>query len=185
MARPIEYNKEEVLNNAMMVFWEKGFEATSMKDLVEATGMTTRSMYNVFESKNGLFKACLEWYYERGTKKRVERLHAEDGLTAIRNFVLYVASNGSENGCLYVNTASDRNNIESKSISLVDDYFENLEATFVSKLMYAKEHEGFTGDPTIRAKQLVLILQGLSVHSKHDSGKKVQMVEDFMSLMNI
>ncbi len=185
MARPIEYNKEEVLTNAMKVFWHKGYESTSMKDLVEATGMTTRSMYNIFGSKNGLFKACLEWYHNIGSKLRIEKLNNEDGLAAIRHFIEYIVENGSDNGCLYVNTVSDRNNIDNESLNIVDDYFENLENSFESKLLYAKEHEGFIGDPKLRAKQLVLLLQGLSVHSKKDRNSNVQMIEDFLSLMNI
>lgn len=187
MARPIEYDKEQVLRNAMMVFWQKGYEPTSMKDLVEATGLSTRSMYNIFESKNGLFKASLTWYYDNGSKKRIAILKEEQGLQAVRNFVMAVALSANRKGCLFVNTSSDRHNIESSSLEIVDQYFENLEGLFKEKLLYANEHEAYDFDAGLRAKQLVLILQGLSVHSKHVTSfdENRHIVEDFLKLMEI
>ncbi len=57
-----------------------------MKALVEVTGLTTRSMYNLFESKRGLFKNCLECYYDVGVRDGYELLIIEEGLVAIRHF---------------------------------------------------------------------------------------------------
>jgi TetR/AcrR family transcriptional repressor of nem operon len=187
MARPIEYNKEAVLSNGMKLFWKKGYESTSMKELVEVTGLTTRSMYNLFGSKNGIFEACLNWYYENGVRSRYEQLIREDGLEAIRHFFNIFAERKTKNGCLYVNTASDRINIDRNSITIIDNYFENLEMIFKSKLDYANKHEGYDCDSELRAKQLIIIIQGLSVYSKNikclEDNKK--MVYGFLKLMNI
>jgi TetR/AcrR family transcriptional repressor of nem operon len=187
MARPIEYDKEAVLSSAMNLFWKKGYESTSMKDLVEATGMTTRSMYNIFESKNGLFEACLNWYYETGVRNRYERLIREVGLTAIRNFFLTLGERKTKDGCLYVNTASDRCNIEGDSITIIDDYFEGLEKILQSKLAYANAHEGYTCDPELRAKALIVMIQGLSVYSKNIKSfdENRQVVSGLLQLLNI
>ena len=187
MARPIEYDKEVVLSKAMQVFWRKGYDSTSMKELVEATKMTTRSMYNIFESKNGLFKACLNWYYEVNVRNRYEKLIKETGLNAVKNFLLTTASRKSKHGCLYVNTVSDRDTIKSDCLTIVDEYFNNLEKAFKSKLTYAKEFEGYQEDPGLRSKQLVIIIQGLSVHSKYIESyeEHKRIVYDFLSLMGI
>jgi len=187
MARPIKYDKEAVLSNAMQLFWKKGYESTSMKELVEVTGLTSRSMYNLFGSKNGLFEACLNCYYEVSVRSRYERLIREDGLEAIRHFFEVLAERKTKDGCLYVNTASDRRNINKDSIIIIDDYFENLEMIFKSKLIYANEYEGYDCDPELRAKQLIVIIQGLSVYSKNvkcaQDNRKV--VYAFLKLMNI
>ena len=187
MARPIEYDKEMVLSNAMQIFWKKGFESTSMKDLVDATGLTTRSMYNLFESKNGLFQACLKWYYHLGVREHFEQLIREDGLEAIRNFFEFLAERKTKNGCLYVNTASDRINIDTNSIVIVDDYFDSLEEILQSKLTYAIEFQGYQCDPKLRAKKLIVIIQGLSVYSKNidNFDNKREIVYGFLDLMKI
>jgi len=185
MARPIEYNKEDVLSKAMALFWEKGFESTSMKDLVEATGLTTRSMYNIFESKNGLFRASLEWYYEVSVKDRFEQLKTQTGLTAIRNFMNKLSSRRSENGCFFVNTASDKTNIDTLSFAIVEDYFKELEEVFKTQLEYAQKYEGYIHDPALRSKQLAIIIKGLSVQSKSDLEQNNLIVEDFLILLDI
>lgn len=187
MARPIEYDKETVLNNAMSVFWQKGYDATSMSDLIQSTGLTSRSMYNLFGSKNGLFKACLEWYFEVKIRNRYERLICENGTIAIKNFLVAVAEGKTQNGCLYVNTVSDRNNIDETCLEIADDFFYDLESAFKSKLLYAQEFEGYKDDPAIRAKQLVVIIKGMGIHSKNPKSKEEnkQIVDDLLSLMNI
>jgi len=187
MARPIEYDKSEVLTKAMEIFWRQGYDSTSMKDLVEATGLTTRSMYNIFESKNGLFRASLEWYYDKTVKWRYDRLLEENGLEAIKNFMDVIAARRSRNGCLFVNTVSDRANIEDSCLDIVEDYFYKLEHAFIEKLTYAKEHEGYEDDPILRAKQLVVVIKGLSVHSKDVKAleENNRIVNDFMDLMKI
>lgn len=62
MARPRAFDEEEVLQKAMMVFWQKGYEATSLPDLLEATGLARGSLYKAFKSKRGLFLRVLEDY---------------------------------------------------------------------------------------------------------------------------
>ncbi|MFK7986219.1 MAG: TetR/AcrR family transcriptional regulator [Sandaracinaceae bacterium] len=64
MARPREFDEEEVLNKAMEVFWLRGYRATTPQALVEATGLSKSSLYATFESKNRLFLAVLRRYAE-------------------------------------------------------------------------------------------------------------------------
>ncbi len=59
MARPREFDRDQVVDRAVDVFWRKGFEATSIRDLVEATGLNRGSLYNTFGDKAGLFEAAL------------------------------------------------------------------------------------------------------------------------------
>ncbi len=62
MARPREFDRDQVVDRAVEVFWRQGFEATSIQDLVEATGLNRGSLYNTFGDKAGLFEAALERY---------------------------------------------------------------------------------------------------------------------------
>src|SRR5260370_27082827 len=60
--RPREFDEEEVLDVAMRLFWEHGFDGTSMSELTEAMGINRRSVYAAFGNKEALFTAALERY---------------------------------------------------------------------------------------------------------------------------
>jgi TetR/AcrR family transcriptional repressor of nem operon len=62
MARTREFDTEAAVERAMRVFWCKGYEATSISDLVEATGVQRGSLYAAFGSKQGLYHAALDRY---------------------------------------------------------------------------------------------------------------------------
>ncbi|NQX58006.1 TetR/AcrR family transcriptional regulator [Paenibacillus qinlingensis] len=62
MARQREFNEDKALDAAMQVFWEKGFEATSISDLTSRMGIQRPSIYSTFGDKKGLFEAALRKY---------------------------------------------------------------------------------------------------------------------------
>lgn len=62
MARPREFDEGEAVRHAGKVFWRRGYQATSIRDLEEATGLAAGSLYKAFGSKRELFLACLEQY---------------------------------------------------------------------------------------------------------------------------
>jgi TetR/AcrR family transcriptional repressor of nem operon len=62
MARQREFNEDKALDAAMQIFWEKGFEATSISDLTSRMGIQRPSIYSAFGDKKGLFEAALRKY---------------------------------------------------------------------------------------------------------------------------
>lgn len=62
MARTKEFDQDQAVKAAMELFWKKGFTATSIQDLEEATGVLRTSIYNAFGNKRTLFKICLSRY---------------------------------------------------------------------------------------------------------------------------
>jgi TetR/AcrR family transcriptional repressor of nem operon len=60
MARPAEFDRNDVLNKAMDVFWRTGYTATSVSDLVHATNLKPGSLYAAFNSKRGLFLEVID-----------------------------------------------------------------------------------------------------------------------------
>ncbi len=113
MARPREFERQEVITRAMNVFWRKGFEATSIQDLVAATGLNRGSLYNAFGDKAGLFAAVMETYAAAAPSSELLRaLEAGDpARSAIETFFATLVERGSTDkerrGCLIVNTASE------------------------------------------------------------------------------
>ena len=63
--RPKAYDHDTVLEQALEVFWQKGFAATSLDDLVEATGVNRPSLYAGFGDKEALYIKAMEFYQNR------------------------------------------------------------------------------------------------------------------------
>ena len=111
MPRPKAYNEDAVLTAAMNCFWHRGYTATSMKDLEEATGLTPGSLYNSFGSKDGLFLRVLDYYVEQVCGVRVKHMCDNPRpLEGIRHYFteLFLSDSAvSDIGCLVVNTSTE------------------------------------------------------------------------------
>src|SRR5271155_5916307 len=73
MARPREFDEGAVLDAAVLCFWSRGYEATSVRDLVEKTGITAASLYNAFGDKRALYQRALDRYVEESISGRIRR----------------------------------------------------------------------------------------------------------------
>jgi TetR/AcrR family transcriptional repressor of nem operon len=62
MARPKAFDREQALRGALQVFWAKGYEATSMQDLVDGMGIHRQSLYDTFGDKEALYHEALDRY---------------------------------------------------------------------------------------------------------------------------
>lgn len=88
MARPREFDEETALDAAMACFWQRGYAATSVRDLADKMGISAPSLYNTYGDKHALFARALERYLDQWTRARIKRL--EDSLPpreAIRKFI--------------------------------------------------------------------------------------------------
>ncbi len=93
MPRVATFNREEIIEKAMNVFWKRGYHGTSMQDLVDATGLNRSSIYNSFGSKKALYRTTLNQYEEASNKSfRQVLLRANCPLGALRK-MLELASN--------------------------------------------------------------------------------------------
>ena len=79
MAGVKQFDRIDVLDRAMALFWRRGYEATSIQDLVDATGINRGSLYASFTSKKGLFLAVLDHYAEKLGKPLTDALDDPDG----------------------------------------------------------------------------------------------------------
>ena len=117
MPRSEEFNREHAVRQAMNVFWEKGYNGTSMQDLVDATGLNRSSIYNSFGSKHELYKTTLEFYQkESGGLFHKALLNAKNPLGAIRllfeSFLPEILSEEGNRGCYAMNCKSELGNQE-------------------------------------------------------------------------
>lgn len=109
MARPREFDEAAVLADAIDCFWRRGFEATSVRDLVEKTGLTAASLYNAFGDKRTLYQRALDRYVEGGIADRIERCANRAPRAAIAAFFSEIIERSlgdvDRKGCMLVNAA--------------------------------------------------------------------------------
>jgi TetR/AcrR family transcriptional regulator, transcriptional repressor for nem operon len=109
MAGVKQFDQDDVLDRAMRVFWERGYEATSIQDVVEATGINRGSLYATFNDKKQLFLAVLTHYANRVGAPMMAELTDPDPRQAIeRLFAAILRRTGDPTkprGCLITNTA--------------------------------------------------------------------------------
>jgi len=109
MARPREFDEDAVLDAAMQCFWARGYESTSVRDLIERTGLTAASLYNAYGDKRALFRTALDRYIESSIGVRLRRCEALPPRDAIRSFFddILRRSLGDRDrkGCMIVNSA--------------------------------------------------------------------------------
>ncbi|WP_411680725.1 TetR/AcrR family transcriptional regulator [Clostridium thailandense] len=110
MGRSREFDENVVLQKAMELFWEQGYEKTSLSDLVEHMGIHRRSLYDTFGDKHTLFLKTIDFYGELiKDKLHAGVLHAKTSKQAIQ-FIFDFMIEGYEDrpwGCLIVNSATE------------------------------------------------------------------------------
>lgn len=173
MPRPREFDPDQALERAMRLFWEQGFDATSIGDLEERLGINRFSIYNTFGDKRGLFLAALDRYRDRVVSDLARELeHGEDGLGALRGFFRQVGravgSPDSRVGCFMVNCAVERSAADPGATERVRAHFDRVERAFVRCLKRARDGGQIAPDAPIRdrARQLAVTFQGLLVGMK-------------------
>lgn len=110
--RPVQYDREQVLQRATDLFWSAGFAATSLDALSEATQMTRPSLAGAFGDKEGLYLEALKRYRDAGVDALRSTLSGKQSLRTELADVLrdstdiYIASANAARGCLLIGTAS-------------------------------------------------------------------------------
>ncbi|MYW06427.1 TetR/AcrR family transcriptional regulator [Streptomyces sp. SID3343] len=179
MARTREFDTGAVVDGAMAVFWRKGYAATSIQDLVAATGVGRGSLYAAFGSKDGLYEAALVRYAEQSGAANAERL----GRPAPVREVLYDLLIGvvdttirdpERRGCLITNTAVERLPRDPVAGRVVGEALDKL-ALAVAAVLSAGRDRGELPreiDITATTDLVVTTMQGLRVQAKAGADRR-------------
>ena len=163
MPRRKGFDREEVLNKAMMVFRDKGYEATSMQDLVTRMGINRFSLYETFKSKQELFVEALQAHYENVAIPFFNRLKdSREGLKVIESILMELVSRTksglSSNGCLLCNTIAELGAKKDKRTTMIlETYLKTLEGYFHAALLRAKELGEISKSANAREHAKVLV----------------------------
>lgn len=120
--RTKEFDPDTVLGRALDLFWERGYEKTSMQDLVDRMGIGRRSLYDTFGDKHSLFLKALHRYAtEREAEQRDTIEGAADARQAVQALLESAVLGGAvlHRGCLTVNTATEATTEDDESRAAV------------------------------------------------------------------
>jgi TetR/AcrR family transcriptional regulator, transcriptional repressor for nem operon len=174
MGRPREFEPDEVLDVVMKQFWERGYRATSVDDLVRATGVKPGSLYATFPGgKRALLMGSLKRYSSLVVPQKLgELMEPGASVAQVRAYfdglVRDLLSPEGRCGCLLVNSAIENAAADPEVAAVVRGHHARLEHCFASALRAAigRGEIPDSVDPAVKAKALVAASQGLMVIGK-------------------
>ena len=120
MARPRTFDPDAVLDAAQRAFHAAGYGATSIQDLVQATGLSRSSLYGTWGDKHGLYLAVLDRYAEAGRRQTAATCDGVPPLDAVRAMLEAWAGSRDGRGCLLVNAAAERSGQDPATVERAD-----------------------------------------------------------------
>lgn len=114
MGRARSFDEQDILERATQLFWRHGYNGTSMRELVDATGLAKASLYNAFGSKEEIFLTVLDYYINEKQTQAIaplvdERLSGREAIQTYFNNVKHATLNNRKTpGCLLINTAAEQ-----------------------------------------------------------------------------
>lgn len=139
MARTKSFNESEALESAMLLFWQKGYAATSMRELEQITGLKLTSIYNAFGNKRELFQKALEYYLQTTLVRFIESLAsaktAKAALNAVLKEVIHLHYNKSHpGGCLVVLSLLESDQHDARTIKTLYSALHQLQKSITQRL---------------------------------------------------
>jgi TetR/AcrR family transcriptional regulator, transcriptional repressor for nem operon len=172
MAGIKQFDRSEVLDRAMVLFWRQGYEATSIRDLVAATGINRGSIYATFGDKQGLFLAVLDYYGEKIAKPLMAELEDPDPRRAIERMLDSIIRRTSDprfpRGCLNTNTSLECPGSGDEITRRIAEGFGQQESA-IYRVLRRAQVEGSLGsniDVRALARFFMAVAQGLNVVNK-------------------
>lgn len=177
MGRTRGFDVDHALDAAVRLFWERGFDATSMRDLCDAMNVQPGSVYAAFGAKRDLFAAALRRYAETVSADAIARItSAAGGMQGVREYFAHLVDamvDGDRRwGCLITNTLVEHAARDPEFAGLMDLHLANLRAAFAAALTRARaDGELRPGAGPESADLLVAVVQGMNVLAKSRPGR--------------
>jgi TetR/AcrR family transcriptional repressor of nem operon len=172
MAGVKQFDRGDVLDRAMALFWRRGYEATSIRDLVAATGINRGSIYATFGDKQGLFLAVLDHYGEKIARPLMAELGDPDPRRAIEHMFESIIRRTRDprfpRGCLNTNTSLECPGGGDEITRKIAEGFGRQESAIYRVLRRAQAQGSLrsTLDARALARFFMAVAQGLNVVNK-------------------
>ena len=172
MVRTKQFDKHAALDQAMELFWERGYHATSIQDLVDTLGVNRQSLYDTYGGKDALFLAALERYRDLQAVPMRRSLERDaPAIEVLREFLASFIDNAllpGFKGCFMANTITELAVHDEAVAKVCAANMRQLEAAFAGLLLRAQQVGEIPADRPVMplARFLVNTMQGLAVTAK-------------------
>lgn len=166
--RPRKTEPAVALDAAMKAFWAKGFEATSMADLTEATGLHKASLYQTFGDKRALFVSALESYLQStiAALKAVREQQPDPVLAVAQSADVIISKCSEGRGCMAVNSLVEMAPYDPEIGKLLKQFLQRLDR-FLAGLIQAgiaSKHFNKHTDAAAAARLMSIFIFGLTTN---------------------
>ncbi|MCK2214998.1 TetR/AcrR family transcriptional regulator [Actinomadura sp. ATCC 31491] len=135
MARPREFDEQDVVARAAHLFWCRGYNATSVRDLGAELDLKQSSLYRTFNDKHTLFLRALDHYWATESAQAEERLSvAGSSLRILREWLIWMVTHEAGRGCFVVNTATELGATDPAVLERTEAAFEGTRKSLASLL---------------------------------------------------
>lgn len=186
MARTIAFDPDQARNKALVLFWRKGYQATSLADLLQAMEISRSSFYAAFVDKRSLFLECLDLFAER-TQAVVARTRAGMlPLDALQDFFVHgfvgTRRGKAKWGCMLVSTVLEMADVDDELSARASAHLGEIQATFENCLV---EAGCAPARATALADLLTLLNEGVRVSSRRKTApeKQIAAIESVFRLI--
>ncbi len=169
--RPREFDAEETLSKIMQLFWEHGYEATGLRDIIAATGLGKASLYAAFGNKQSMYLMALAHYDQLMVEAAVSILQSKDmaPLERIEAFlsapITAVRDHADRRGCFICNASADRASLDNDTADIVRRGYDRMRRAIAFSLSEA--HPDVETETVNARSQLILtVYSGLRVMSR-------------------
>ncbi|MEI9998094.1 MAG: TetR/AcrR family transcriptional regulator [Verrucomicrobiota bacterium] len=183
--RPREFDEDKVLAAAANAFWQRGYHATSIDDLCEATGLLRGSLYGAYGDKRGLFLAALDRYSKARIARLTEGLKAgPPGRDVLRRNLTYYFQACTDldlaRACFITNTAMELTPQDREVAGIIDRTFRTMSTLWAQAAVRARAAGAFktTLDEKAVGDYLYCVVQGLRVLGKIYKPAELETVVD-------
>ncbi|MFM9281437.1 EamA family transporter [Paenibacillus jiagnxiensis] len=184
MVRPRNFDEANVLREAMTLFRAKGYEATSLSDLLHATGLSKSSLYETFGSKHDLFIRAFALYRTKRMAGLIDCLNDENVYRGIEaSFYGLLDGESSQLGCMTSNEAIELAPHDEQFRMMVESDFDDVEQAYLNAIERGKSNGSLSTDiESLKlARFLTVSLQGINVMVRAQS--KRERIEDSISVI--
>ena len=187
MARPVEFDENKVLTNAMEQFWKEGYEASSVQKLLDCTGINRGTLYNSFGDKDTFFKSCVGQYNkivytQIAVSLKNDQLNAWDAIAAFFDeAVIDVSNKHRRMGCLLVNSLCESINYDRNMKKIVRSSLSFIRKALTARLKEAHKNGKVKKGVSVEfaAEVLMNTLHGIRVNSR--DGKNAKQLKELVN----
>ena len=182
--RPRSFDKDQALKKAMYVFWERGYEGTTMADLIQSIGMKAPSIYAAFGNKDALFKEVIKSYLPIVVEGQLAALNSSSKIyeaveATLRACVNLYTAEDNPHTCLIMTAAINTAPEHAEHVETLKTLRDKYKAAWEKRFEQAKSDKQLADDanPSELAEYFTTLIQGMTIKAKDGATKD--------SLMNI